>query len=336
MAAAAAVAIANGYLRAGPAAARAHRGARRARRRRGQGVRHRVAPRRLLRLGGRPGQRRPAARRRGLVPGLHPAGPHRGAAPGRARRVDARSPTSGPRPSRWASTPAAGSWSGPSGSSLLGLGLLFESLLVPVLWVMLVLTLFTAVQRFVKVWRQASAPQVQPAGGPVAVAPRGPVDTTHLASPVDGPAAAGGDGRTRADRRPADLEPMDLVTPAYRAASLVAQALPGGVVEAAPAARGGLLAWRPSDRREMVERNLRRVDPGLRGAALRRRVQDVYASYGRYWAESFRLPAIGPARARRRHVVRGLRARRGGAGRGHRSAASCLPHLGGWEWAPSG
>jgi CDP-diacylglycerol--glycerol-3-phosphate 3-phosphatidyltransferase len=44
----------------------------------------------------------------------------------------------------------------------LALGLLFESLLVPVLWVMLVLTVFTAGQRFVKVWRQASAPQVQP------------------------------------------------------------------------------------------------------------------------------------------------------------------------------
>jgi phosphatidylinositol phosphate synthase len=35
------------------------------------------------------------------------------------------------------------------------LGLLFESLLVPVLWVMLALTAITAVQRFVKVWRQA-------------------------------------------------------------------------------------------------------------------------------------------------------------------------------------
>jgi CDP-diacylglycerol--glycerol-3-phosphate 3-phosphatidyltransferase len=40
---------------------------------------------------------------------------------------------------------------------LLGLGLLFEALLVPVLWVMLVLTLVTAGQRFVKVWRQASS-----------------------------------------------------------------------------------------------------------------------------------------------------------------------------------
>ncbi|MCD9622615.1 CDP-alcohol phosphatidyltransferase family protein [Rhabdothermincola salaria] len=39
---------------------------------------------------------------------------------------------------------------------VLGLGLLFEALLIPVLWVMLALTLLTAVQRFVKVWRQAS------------------------------------------------------------------------------------------------------------------------------------------------------------------------------------
>ena len=38
---------------------------------------------------------------------------------------------------------------------LLGIGLAFD-ILVPVLWVMLVLTAFTAVQRFVKVWRQAS------------------------------------------------------------------------------------------------------------------------------------------------------------------------------------
>ena len=39
----------------------------------------------------------------------------------------------------------------------LGLGLLFDSLLVPVLWLMLTLTLLTAGQRFLKVWRQASS-----------------------------------------------------------------------------------------------------------------------------------------------------------------------------------
>jgi CDP-diacylglycerol--glycerol-3-phosphate 3-phosphatidyltransferase len=34
-------------------------------------------------------------------------------------------------------------------------GLLFDSLLVPILWVMLVLTVATAIQRFAQVWRQA-------------------------------------------------------------------------------------------------------------------------------------------------------------------------------------
>ena len=38
-----------------------------------------------------------------------------------------------------------------------GLGLLFSVILVPMLWLMLGLTMFTAVQRFVMVWRQASA-----------------------------------------------------------------------------------------------------------------------------------------------------------------------------------
>jgi CDP-diacylglycerol--glycerol-3-phosphate 3-phosphatidyltransferase len=47
---------------------------------------------------------------------------------------------------------------------LLCFGLLFDSLLVPILWIMLVLTTFTAIQRFVKVWRQASAER--PAKGP--------------------------------------------------------------------------------------------------------------------------------------------------------------------------
>jgi CDP-diacylglycerol--glycerol-3-phosphate 3-phosphatidyltransferase len=46
---------------------------------------------------------------------------------------------------------------------LLAIGLLFDSLLMPVLWVMLVLTMVTAVQRFAKVWRQASATRPAPA-----------------------------------------------------------------------------------------------------------------------------------------------------------------------------
>jgi CDP-diacylglycerol--glycerol-3-phosphate 3-phosphatidyltransferase len=39
-------------------------------------------------------------------------------------------------------------------------GLLFDTLLVPVLWLMLALSAFTAVQRFAKVWRQAKVAPV--------------------------------------------------------------------------------------------------------------------------------------------------------------------------------
>ena len=45
---------------------------------------------------------------------------------------------------------------------MLAFGLLFDSLLVPVLWVMLALTMFTAVQRFIRVWQQASVPRPAP------------------------------------------------------------------------------------------------------------------------------------------------------------------------------
>lgn len=44
----------------------------------------------------------------------------------------------------------------------LAIGLLFSVLLIPMLFVMLALTVFTAVQRFMKVWRQASADRVSP------------------------------------------------------------------------------------------------------------------------------------------------------------------------------
>lgn len=43
---------------------------------------------------------------------------------------------------------------------LLCVGLLFDVLLVPILWVMLALTALTAVQRFVKVWKQAAVAPV--------------------------------------------------------------------------------------------------------------------------------------------------------------------------------
>ena len=51
------------------------------------------------------------------------------------------------------------------------IGLLFPVLLIPMLWVMLVLTAVTAVQRFVKVWNQAAVAPVT-AASPTVRAPR--------------------------------------------------------------------------------------------------------------------------------------------------------------------
>ena len=45
---------------------------------------------------------------------------------------------------------------------VLAFGLLFSEILIPVLWVMLALSLVTAVQRFVKVWRQATSDREPP------------------------------------------------------------------------------------------------------------------------------------------------------------------------------
>ena len=42
---------------------------------------------------------------------------------------------------------------------LLGLGLIFNAVLVPSLWLLLALTMITAAHRFVMVWRQASTPR---------------------------------------------------------------------------------------------------------------------------------------------------------------------------------
>ena len=56
---------------------------------------------------------------------------------------------------------------------LVGVALLFSAVLVPVLWIMLALTLFTAVQRFVMVWRQGSVPHRSAVDGTIRARLRG-------------------------------------------------------------------------------------------------------------------------------------------------------------------
>jgi KDO2-lipid IV(A) lauroyltransferase len=85
----------------------------------------------------------------------------------------------------------------------------------------------------------------------------------------------------------------------------------------------------------MVARHLRRVyGPDLDGRRLNRLVDQAFASYARYWAETLRLPSLRPDQVlagARYEGYEHLEAARA-AGRG---AILALPHLGGWEWCGS-
>ena len=78
----------------------------------------------------------------------------------------------------------------------------------------------------------------------------------------------------------------------YRLAAMAARALPGAATRALSPALGFGANVVSGDRRAMMTRHLRRVDPTLRGTRLRRAVQEAFDSYARYWLESFRLPYL--------------------------------------------
>jgi phosphatidylinositol dimannoside acyltransferase len=124
---------------------------------------------------------------------------------------------------------------------------------------------------------------------------------------------------------------MDLVTPAYKAAAAVAQHLPGRLIYGGAPLVAELAALRPGRQRRMVERHQRRVQPELRGAALRRQVRKVYRSYGRYYGESFRLPVMSPAELDAGLTTDGYEHVTDALDRGI-GPILVLPHLGSWEW----
>ena len=119
---------------------------------------------------------------------------------------------------------------------------------------------------------------------------------------------------------------------AYRLAALAARGLPGFAAQGLSPALGLGASFTNAERRAMIERHLRRADPTMGEARLRRAVQLAFDSYTRYWLESFRLPHLP-----RRTVDRGMRVEgyehvEAGLALGN-GIILALPHLGGWEWA---
>ncbi|MBK5224941.1 MAG: phosphatidylinositol mannoside acyltransferase [Acidimicrobiia bacterium] len=124
----------------------------------------------------------------------------------------------------------------------------------------------------------------------------------------------------------------DPVVGAYRAGAFAARAVPAPVARAVARLGGSAAGQVMHARRSAVEGNLRRVDPTLSGRRLDRAVDGAFASYARYYAESFRLPGADPAAIDAGFSFSGyghiVSARERGTG-----AIIALPHLGGWEWA---
>ena len=118
----------------------------------------------------------------------------------------------------------------------------------------------------------------------------------------------------------------------YRLGSMAARLLPGPLTGSVATSFGiGASLTSPAKRR-MIARHLQRVNPGLRGTALRVAVQQAFDYYAQYYIESFRLPTLPKRKVAECFSLEGwdrvVEALELGNG-----VILALPHLGGWEWA---
>jgi len=87
-----------------------------------------------------------------------------------------------------------------------------------------------------------------------------------------------------------------------------------------------------TERRAIIERHLRRVNPSWTPRQVRAAAREAFDSYARYWIESLRLPWLSKRAVAAGFDLTGfehvLTAKEAGNG-----VILALPHLGGWEWA---
>jgi phosphatidylinositol dimannoside acyltransferase len=138
-------------------------------------------------------------------------------------------------------------------------------------------------------------------------------------APVDG-------ARGRVDRLSAAV-----AVGGFRTGALVARALPGFVAEGLATPIGLGASFANAERRAMIERHLRRVNPSWPDRRVRQAVQEAFDSYARYWIESLRLASLSPQTVAAGFTADGYHhitdAIDDGTG-----VILALPHLGGWEW----
>lgn len=130
----------------------------------------------------------------------------------------------------------------------------------------------------------------------------------------------------------ADQLRQQLTLAAYLGAARIACTLPAALADGAGRGMGVVYGRAARKKRRLVASHLRRVGSALGRPELARSraVDRCFASYGRYWVESFRLPVTAPASLEGGMACEGMEHLRG-ALEGGRGAILALPHLGGWD-----
>ena len=135
------------------------------------------------------------------------------------------------------------------------------------------------------------------------------------------------------------FEPSELilsgqgVTTLYRVGAIAARSLPAPLVAALPPIAALPLSRAFPHKRRIVERHMRRA-MGTRATTsdIRRAAKNAFASYCRYWIESFRLPSIKSALLSDGIEVPDYQYVEEALNRG-KGVILAQPQLGGWEWA---
>jgi phosphatidylinositol dimannoside acyltransferase len=125
--------------------------------------------------------------------------------------------------------------------------------------------------------------------------------------------------------------PPGVVVAGYRGGAWLARKLPAPVVDAAVTVGSAVAVHVVPTRARLLRRHLERAHGRpLPDREARRLVRQGFIAYGRYWAESFRLPDVSPAVLDAGVDVTGYeRVARALAGNG---CILVIPHLGPWEW----
>ena len=125
----------------------------------------------------------------------------------------------------------------------------------------------------------------------------------------------------------------------FKSAGAILEALPERVDIGLASRVARLVGLRDTNARRNLRRNiahaLRAPSESLDEALLDSFTQRAFESYGRYWAEGAKLPAIKPAKVHARfRIAEGLEHLYEAKERGQGTVIA-LPHVGSWEWGGS-